>query len=317
MYLVTGGTGFLGCYVVRDLLRANLPVTVFDVRPDPRLLTLVAGAGALDRIAIVRGDTAHAVQVLEAVRRHQCDTIIHLASPLPPETETDATATLEQMTRSHVNVLEAARMFGMRRVVYASASTSIFGRVNHHGGIDVPVPNDASHHPETLYGICKSTNERIAVLYWNRFGVDNIGLRIAQAYGPGKRRGGQAFAHDMFEVGLRGGVCPIPNVDDLVNWQHADELAALIVRASLVSTPKTKAFNTTGDVLPLRDSIDLLRTILPGASFEGEPGTTGFVMRFDTSRLEDEIGFRHNMTAEEGFRHTVETLRRWIAGGLW
>ncbi len=317
MYLVTGGSGFLGCYVVRDLLRANLPVVVFDLRPDARLLTLVAGDGALDRITVIRGNTAQPVPVFEAVRRHECEAIIHLASPLPPETEDDATATLLQMTQSQVNVLEAARMFGVRRVVYASASTSIFGRAVHHGGIDVAVSNGAPHHPETLYGICKSTNERLAALYWNRFGVDSIGLRIAQAYGPGKRRGGQAFAHDMFEVGLRGGVCRVPNADDLVNWQHADDLAALIVRASLVPTPKTKAFNTTGQVLPLRDSIDLLRTIVPGAAFEPEPGTTGFAMRVDTTRLEEEIRFRYRVGAAEGFRRTVDTLRQWIAGGHW
>jgi hypothetical protein len=110
-----------------------------------------------------------------AVRRHRCKAIIHLASPLPPETEEDATATVQQMTQSHINVLEAARMFGVRRVVYASASASILGRVTYHGGIDVAVANDTPHHPETLCGICKSTNERIAALYWNRFGIDSIG----------------------------------------------------------------------------------------------------------------------------------------------
>jgi UDP-glucose 4-epimerase len=317
MYFVTGGTGFFGCYVVRELLRQERPVTIFDLHPDLELLDLVAGPNASQRATVVRGDASQAVQLLGAVRQAAPEVVLHLASPLTPETERDATHALQQMTQAHINVLEAARLFGLRRVVYASATSSIFGRAEQHGGLDVAVPNDAPHYPVSLYGICKSTNERLARLYWERFGIDSVGLRFCQGYGPGKRRGGQPFTQDMFDKGLHGEPCRIPHGDDLVNWQYVEEIATIIVQAGLVGRLDTRVFNTTGHVVPVRSAIDVLSSMRPQASFQLEPGTTGLVWRFDTSLLEKELGFRWRVTIEEGFRKTIDTLHAWRTAGVW
>ena len=70
-YFVTGGTGFLGAYVIRDLLAANHRVTAFDLFPDLPMLELVAGPGPARDVRVVRGDVTLAAQLFGAVRWNQ------------------------------------------------------------------------------------------------------------------------------------------------------------------------------------------------------------------------------------------------------
>jgi UDP-glucose 4-epimerase len=314
-YFVTGGTGFLGAYVIRDLLAANHRVTAFDLFPDRPMLELVAGPGPARDVRVVRGDVTLAAQLFGALREAAAEAIVHLASPLPPESELDTTASMRTMTEGHVNVLEAARIFGLRRVVWASA-TSVFGRPEHHGGLETAVPNDAPHFPETLYGIWKSANERLAALYFTRSGVDSIGLRFNQGYGPGKKRG-RPFGYQLFEYALLGQPYRVPYGDDLVNWQYIEDIAAVIVRALDGPPTRTRVFNTTGEVITMRETVDLLRGFLPGARLDLEPGRTGLAWRFDTTALREEIGFGTPLSVAEGFQRTIATMQHWRDAGKW
>ncbi|HXJ80266.1 MAG TPA: NAD(P)-dependent oxidoreductase [Candidatus Methylomirabilis sp.] len=314
-YLVTGGTGFIGAYVVRDLLASDHRVAVFDLFPDLPMLELVAGPAAAERVSVIRGDVTIATQIFGAVREAGAEAIVHLASPLPPESERDASSSLYGITEGHVNVLETARILGLRRVVWASV-TSVFGRPEHHGGLDAAVANDAPHFPETLYGIWKSANERLASLYFARFGVDSIGLRFNQGYGPGKKRG-RPFGYQLFEHALLGLPYRVPYGDDLVNWQYVEDIAALIVRALHAPTTRTRVFNTTGEVVTMRDTAALLASMLPGARLELEPGRAGLVWRVDTTALRDELGAGAPVPVREGFARTIATLRGWKEAGKW
>ncbi len=105
MYLITGGTGFLGSYVVRDLLRDGEDVTIYDLHPDERTLALVAGPDAPRRCSIIRGDVTSAAQLFAAVGTSKATVLVHLASPLPPDTECDTTTSLAQISQGHINVL--------------------------------------------------------------------------------------------------------------------------------------------------------------------------------------------------------------------
>jgi UDP-glucose 4-epimerase len=314
VYLVTGGTGFLGCYVVRELLRAGHSVVVFDLAPDLRTLTLITPEAGR-RITTVKGDVRSPAELLAAAKKGTVEIIVHLASPLPPDTERDATNSLQQMVQGHINVLDTAHLLGVRRVVWASAP-SVFGDPRHFGGADAEVPNDAPHYPETLYGICKSMNERLAERYWREFNVDSIGLRFCQGYGPGKRRG-RPFGYEMFEKALLGEPYMAPYGDDMMNWQYVEDMAELVIRACEAPRTETRVFNTTGDVLSMRDSIALLKSMLPQARLETAPGTMGLAWKYDTTPLERELRVRSRTPIRDGFAKTIATLRRWKTEGVW
>jgi UDP-glucose 4-epimerase len=311
--LVTGGTGFLGCYVARDLLASGHRVSLLDIRPDLPALAQIAGLDAAARCRILPCDVTMQAQLFAAVRAALPDAIVHLASPLPPDTERDAGASLQQMTHAHLSVLEAARLFGVRKVVWASAP-SVFGPPSFHGGPDALVGDDAPHHPTTLYGICKSANERLSAWFGNRHGVESVGLRFCQGYGPGKRRG-RPFGYEVFEHALARLPYTLPAGDDVINWQYVEEMSDIVLRALDAPPGPARTLNTTGEVVSTKDTLALLRRLCPGVAFSAAPGVSGLVNRYDVDRLERETGFRSRVTAEEGFRRTLATMAAWRAAG--
>jgi len=145
---------------------------------------------------------------------------------------------------------------------------------------------------------------------------DSIGLRFNQGYGPGKKRG-RPFGYQLFEHALLGLPYRVPYGDDLVNWQYVEDIAAVIVRALHTSTTRTRVFNTTGEVITMRQTVDVLAELLPDARLELEPGRTGLVWRVDTAALREQLGVGAPVTVREGFARTVATLRAWRDAGTW
>lgn len=309
MYLVTGGTGQVGAYVVRDLLAAGERPVLFDLRPDPELLDLICGAGTAARLEIVEGDLSSPTELLASVVRHKPKAIIHLASLMPPTAERDTHTSLRHITGGMVNVLEAARIAGTEKVVWASA-TSVFGRPESHGGIDVTVSDDAPHYPASLYGITKSANERLAALYRARHGVQSTGFRFCQGYGPGKRRG-RPYGYRMFEAALTGTPCSVPYGDDIINWQYIADIADIIVRGIDAPYRGVNVYNTTGEVTTMREAVAVLSTYAPRLNVTLEPGTAEIVWRYDASRLAADLGFDRPTPIRDGFARTLEVMRRW------
>lgn len=315
MYFITGGTGFIGAHVVKALLPRGRPITLFDLHPDRATLALVAGGEALASAAIVEGDAAQPGELFRAIADSKAECVIHLASLLPPAAEREASASLNAITSAHIAVLDAARAFRLRRVVWASA-TSVFGRPHWHGGPEASVDDDAPHYPETLYGITKSANERLSALYFERHGVDSIGFRFCQGYGPGKKRG-RPFGYRLFECALLGEPLAVPYADDVVNWQHVRDIADILVRGLDAPPTTTRVFNTSGEVITMAESLEIIAELAPQARFMPEPGVTGLVWRYRTERLAREIGFRDPTPVRAGFAETLATMRAWRAAGRW
>lgn len=295
--LITGGAGFLGRRTAELLSEAGAEVSLVDVRP-------VSGG----RWSVLPIDISSATDVFTIIGEIRPDYVVHLASLLPPESEARWARSEMVIVGGFVSLLEAARAFSVRRVVWASA-TSVFGDPVHHGGLDVEVPNDAPHYPSTIYGICKSSCERIAELYYKRYTLDTLGLRFAQGYGPGKERG-RAFGYELFEAVAARIPYRVPFGNDLINWQYLDDMAELIVRALHVQPTQTRVFNTSGEVLTMKETVALLEELAPGCELQVEPGVTGLAWRYDTSELEREFGRVRITSARDGFTKTLDALRR-------
>lgn len=308
-YIITGGFGQIGLYLTRRLLASGRRALLFDQRLDLAELALICGEDAAGRLAFATGDLAAPTAFLSLVAQHRPAAIVHLASMLPPVSERNAPYTMQQNTMGMLNVLEAARIFGVRRVLFASAA-SVFGRPERHGGLDLPLDDLAPHFPETLYGISKSANEQLAAYYHRQHGLETIGFRICQGYGPGKRRG-RAFGWEVFENALNGNHTEVPCGDDLVNWQYIEDIAEIFERGLDAPHRGLTTYNTSGEVHTMRDSIETLRAIAPSASFTLLPGVSGLVWRYRTSRLETDIGFRKPTPMADGFAATLDTMRRW------
>ena len=193
--LITGGFGFIGRYLALLLAEAGREVVLFDVVSDETFLRRCGG-----RVSAIRGSLANWAQVLDAVSASKPDDIFHCGAVLPPGSEASPQAAFEVNIIGTYNVLEAARLLGSSRVIYASTMTSF--------GPDTPplVPNDFAQHPLSMYGTSKVCNERLGEYYQRRFGLDFRAVRFPAIFGPGRAAtaGWTAYTSVAIEECARG-----------------------------------------------------------------------------------------------------------------
>lgn len=312
-YLVTGGTGFIGAYVVRDLVRLGERVVCFDIDPNSRLLGSVVPRDHLQQVTIVRGDVTDWTQLLHALREHRVDKVIHLASLLTASSEANFPLALKVNCQGTNHIFEGAALLGLEKVVWAS-SVAVFGPRS--VGPDGIVLNGAPHDPQTVYGACKSYNEQMALHYVRKYDLDIIGLRFTLAYGYGKRetvaRGtGVEYLTELIDKPALGeGPGMVPYGDDQMDWLYVEDAARAIVLASQAGKTRTKAFTVRGDLRPIREVFDYVRSLLPDADMTLQPGSYRQVWHYDGSMTREEIGYAPEYKIEEGIKRNINMLRQ-------
>ncbi len=173
--LVTGGAGFIGSHLVRRLLRDRAgSVSVLDnfhrARPDNL-------ADCLDEIHLWREDVRNPAALVKALRG--VDLVYHLAAQSSViGAEADADYTFRTNVLGTFELLQAARLNGVRRVVFAS-SREVYG-----DPLRVPVPETAPLRPKNLYGASKVAGEAYCSVFGSD-GLETAVLRLANVYGPG------------------------------------------------------------------------------------------------------------------------------------
>jgi len=208
--------------------------------------------------------------------------------------------------QGQVAVLEAARLFDLKKVVWAS-SVVVFGSRSFH--TQRVLPNDAPHHPVNLYGATKSFDEFLTQLYIDEWNVDAVGMRFTVVYGPGRVRGASAFVNELVKPAL-GEPASVPFGDDVVDWQYVEDIAELLVKC--IDLPKTRipVFNTRFDVRSIREAGAYVASLIPSADITYEPGEFGIAWELDDSDLQEEIGFEPKFSMERGLRKVMEHARR-------
>jgi UDP-glucose 4-epimerase len=303
--LVTGGFGFIGAYVVRELLRDGSQVIVIDREAEGNTAddVLSAEERAVRRIA---GDIPGAQTLTKLLHEHAVDTVVHLASPLATVTEVNPQMVPSQMIAPHVAILDACRHAQTRRLVWAS-SVAVFGRSRDYPRL--PIANDAPHLPLTLYGAAKSFLEHLSSHYSGRYGLDTLGLRFPLVYGPGRRRGGGLFATRMIEGAALGRRCVVECADNEHDWVYVGDAARSILLAIRASTARSRALTVCGEVATRREAAEMLRRSFPQAQLVLHHGNTGLPAEFDPSVTFDEIGYKSTKTLRDGLLTTANTVR--------
>lgn len=187
--LITGGTGSLGSRLVIPLVRRGDRVAIFDIASRPHFESREFG-----EVELIRGDLADRGAVLEAVRSHKAESIFHLGALLSSAAEANPYDAWRANMDGMVNVLEAARDGGARRVLFSSTLATYGDHVV------APLTDDAPQWPVSLYGVTKVAGERLGVYYHHRFGLDFRGIRLpAVIAARGSGGGASAYCSAVFE----------------------------------------------------------------------------------------------------------------------
>jgi len=318
VFVVTGGAGFIGSHVVERLLADHPAATirVFDNFSTGALGNLPFASAAGERLEIVKGD----VRDLEAVERvvQGAGVVFHQAAMRSvPRSVSDPLGANENNVTGTLHVLEAAKRAGVRRVVYASSS-SVYG-----DRPELPKREDQPPAPISPYAVSKAANEQYAAVWTRLYGLETVGLRYFNVFGPRQDPASEyaAVIPRFILWALRG--APVEVHGDgrqSRDFTYIDNVVDANLLAARAPKASGEAFNVgCGDRVSLLDIIDRLEKLL-GRPVERRhtPPRAGDVPHTlaDVGKAERLLGYRPGVEFDEGLRRTLEYFNTATRGGL-
>ena len=309
-YVVTGGTGFVGAYVVRDLLKAGHDVTVYDLQPNLAFLEDVLGEPPHD-VRIVSGDVRDLPLLLRTFREAQPERVVHLASTLGAGSEFNPLRTVQVNIEGTIHAFEAALEVGAEKVVWAS-SIAVFGPTSVRSGEGIA--NDDYHAPVRLYGACKTFLEKLPLNYRRERQLDAVGLRFSVVYGYGKaltvERGSRAVhLTELIEKPALDEPADVPYGDDVQNLVYVEDVARAVVLASQTLGTEPAGLTVGGEDVVLRDAAAIVQELMPDADIRVQPGIRDGSAGYDLSTTQEQIGYEPAFSLREGLRRTINAMR--------
>jgi nucleoside-diphosphate-sugar epimerase len=284
--LVIGATGFIGPRLIRKLVARGEAVVGMDLNP---------GAAAFGDVPIgapvVRGDVTQFEDVMRTVLDVKPERLINLAYGLGA-----GEGNPHQVMRLDIlgmdNCFEAARLGGVKRVVYAS-SIAVSGQQSHFG--DRLVNEDDPVHGTSQYAVHKIFNEFQARKYIKNYGMSIVGVRPANVTGPDKVRGSTDHVQIMVDA-ARGKPVHLPRKGLMRLLIHVEDIAEVFARVLLAEAPRHHLYNSGGIPASLGELADIVRGFLPDARItfaeEGGREDSGNYL-VDWSRLAKEFGVEY------------------------
>jgi UDP-glucose 4-epimerase len=259
--LVTGGSGFIGAWVLRELVSRGLRPIIYDLQRADDRWRRILGRGAEDLI-FIQGDLVNRALLKQTVLDNRVTSIIHLAALLTPACQQDPYVGCEANVLGSVAVFELAREFKsqIRGISYAS-SYAVYGPEADDGPLGL---TSAENRPPSFYGAFKLAVDSIADQYWRHFGLASVGIRPHVAYGPERTVGltaGPSLAAraaatgEPFEIGYTG----------RLGYDYAEDVALAFVRAALETPAGATVVDLPSQSATVEEFVSDLQTVVPAA----------------------------------------------------
>lgn len=260
--LVTGGCGFLGAWILREILASGHDATAWDIEHNEARWRFAMGAQEIGRIRFrqVRVDDAAAVQ--KAMAECRPDAVIHLAGIQVPGCKANPVAGAAVNVIGMLAIFEAARALKTPPPVAYASSAAVFGPDREYPG---GAGDTSSPKPGTVYGAFKRCNELCAKVYWNDYGLRSAGFRPLTVYGPGRDVGMTSSPTRAIAAALLKMPFEIP-FGGKTAYTYVEEVAAYFVGAALNPPEGAPAFTVGGEIVDTAGFVDELERQVPGAA---------------------------------------------------
>lgn len=302
--LAIGAGGFLGSFIVAELVELGHTVTIMDFKSP-------APVNPVFPVLCFQGDVTSMEDVQRAMDKSQPEAVLSLAGLLTELCSKEPFKAVQVNIGGVSNVLEQARLHDVCRVVNASSA-----------GVCSPDRVDTQENcrvsPEvSMYGATKFLGEVLGREYRHNYGLEVVNLRYSLIYGPGEvATPGNAMRLKAIESAVTGKDVTIDGLEtDCAHLLHVKDAAHATVLALTVPGPLKNVYNIAGvpgDFLTFAGIVDILRRINPktgNVAFKGTgtPVKNGLYL-CDTAR--QELGYAPSYTAEKGLRENAEILLR-------
>jgi UDP-glucose 4-epimerase len=306
--LLIGGMGFIGLHTARRFLDAghDVVVTYHANRREPDFLKDEIGK----RVKVEQLDVVDAARVAEVIKQHDVEGVVYLAVPalagVSPAEE------FQTNTVGYLNVLEASRAAGVRRLTVTS-SVAIYSNVAERPWREDMTVSTSSTNPTEAY---KKALEVLGLYFGQRTGLDVVMLRVAGIFGPMYHsmanlpsRLVHAAAHAKAPdfTGMRAGP---PKADDGGDSCYVKDCALGIQLAHSAPTLQHRVYNVgNGKVTRNSEMVEAIREVVPEFQADLLPGGDADERYMDLSRISSELGYTPKIGVEKGLAEYVTWLR--------
>jgi nucleoside-diphosphate-sugar epimerase len=280
-------------------------------------------ASISDRVSVETADISDLDDLFRITRSHKVDCILHLAALVFLDSMKDPSLAYRVNIIGTNNVLEAARQFDVKKVVFAS-SVLVYGAVKS-GNAGIVNEDDFPNPPPDPYSTSKMAGELMGRYYRDTYAMDVNCLRITAAWGPGRYTGYTGSFNDYVRSVALGEAPSFPAnfayKDAKLRWLYVKDTSHAFAHAAYVRKPARYLYNT-GSQTPFAasDVVNSLNSIFPDRHLQltptGEPteisanvaGPNG--LDVDCSALYDELGFVSKFNLPRALKDMVDHERR-------
>jgi UDP-glucose 4-epimerase len=311
--LITGGLGFIGSNLARELVEMDADVVVVDSLVEEYGGLLYNVAGIEDRLTVNISDVRDEHSLRYLVRGQDylfnlAGQTSHLDSMLDPYTD------LEINVRSQLSILEALRHENPGAKIVFASTRQIYGRPQH-------LPVDESHPiaPVDVNGVNKVAGEWFHLLYGNVYGMRTTALRLTNTYGPRMRvrDARQTFLGIWLRLALQGGeILVYGDGAQTRDLTYVDDAVAAFLLAAAREETNGRVYNLGGEghvsLLELAEIVTSLAgsgsvRVIPFPEDRKSIDIGDFYA--DYSAIEREVGWRPTVDVREGVRRTLDFYR--------
>jgi nucleoside-diphosphate-sugar epimerase len=310
------GAGLIGSQVARILTERGETPVLMDVAFQRDAIAQIVD---LSKVTMVAGDVLRPLSIVDAIKNHNIIRIAHTAANplLTLGAQREPYAAIQLNIMGTVNVLEAARIAGLKRVVVSSSSV-----LNHYldGGADGGHfgKEEAFPRPTTFYSATKQAVESLGLNYAKWCGIEFAGLRYGAVFGPWSGVGGggpsNVIRQALKDV-LAGREALVP--PGAMEWVYSKDAARGTVLALDAKDLGNGVFNITmGRLTTPAEMAAAIGAVVPGAKckFEAPAGTGVSLANRDThadlARAKKHLGYEPEFPLQKAVGDQVEWMRR-------
>ena len=312
--LVTGGMGVIGSMVCERLVGIGFRPVVMARHLDRSLIGPIE-----EKLDVELGDVVDFPRLASIIKAQDITHIIHMAALIGALSHQNPPASVQVNVVGTLNILEAARLFGIRRVVYTSAK-GVYGHIEGEYGHPAytPITEDHPKNPIRIYDSEKLMGEHMGQFYRRTFGVEFAALRFSGTFGPGKtvRHGGKAALSRLVEGAFAKKTVVIEKGgDQKTDYVYNRDAAEGVCLACCAERLDHTAYNIGSAILAsLKDFAREIKRVLPDAEIEVGPGISeewpNYNCLYDISRARADLGYSPHFTVARAIEDYIEVLGR-------
>ncbi|MEM0034743.1 MAG: NAD(P)-dependent oxidoreductase [Desulfurococcus sp.] len=296
--LVTGGGGFIGRFLVSDLVKKGYDVIVVDRGPSPFI--------EHQRIKYHVGDVTNVIQMNNIMAKYKPEVVIHLAALLADTCEVEPLQATKVNIEATQNLIELSITHGIKRFVFMS-SASVY-----HPDTPEPVREEDAGKPVSYYGVTKYAGELIGSWYYRKGLIDFRALRPTVVFGPGRFRGPSAeYSSMIIERALNNEKVIVKNPNDKVNYIYVRDAVSALILLAEAEKVKYRAYNAAGFVSRVIEFVEMVKKYIPALQYEVQQlEAVRYAAVIDDSKIREELGWRPQYTYEKAIEDYIETVRK-------